>query len=461
MPALLSTSNRCTALVSTATSITSPLFTRERGPNRPTSVVFVSPSAGAWTVALVPDVAGQLADVLGQRRRSVDLEVRDDLRAERLAEDEDTLDVTVLRDVGSEARVLQAFRADAQHDLSADVSSSFGRDFSDLLVEGQLLASDLGDHLAVGPLDGRLDEVHRGRADEAADEEVDRPLVELLRRRDLLEHALAHDRDAVAHRHRLDLVVRHVDRRHAELVLQPGDLGAHLHAELRVEVRERLVHEERLRLADDRAAHRHALPLAAGERARLPLEELLEPEDARGLADAAVDLVLRRLAQPQAERDVVVDGHVRVERVALEDHRDVAVARRDVVDDALADPQTTPSLISSSPATMRSAVVFPQPDGPTSTMNSPSAISRSIPDTARVPSGYTLPTPSNVTLAIGSPFDAGQREWASRGSETSRPLLSWHARLGRLLFLALSTARAHVAPEVMPKNVVTPGAASL
>ena len=35
----------------------------------------------------------------------------------------------------------------------------------------------------------------------------------------------------------------------------------------------------------------------------------------------------------------------------------------------------TPLVMSSSPATIRSAVVLPQPDGPTSTMNSPSAIS--------------------------------------------------------------------------------------
>ena len=39
-------------------------------------------------------------------------------------------------------------------------------------------------------------------------------------------------------------------------------------------------------------------------------------------------------AQLQAEGHVVVDAHVRVERVVLEDHRDVAVLRRDVVDDA-------------------------------------------------------------------------------------------------------------------------------
>src|SRR6476659_1555607 len=63
------------------------------------------------------------------------------------------------------------------------------------------------------------------------------------------------------------------------------------------------------------------------------------PERLRGLAHASVDLLLRDLLQPQPERDVLVDRQVRVERVALEDHRDVALARRHVVDDALADPQ--------------------------------------------------------------------------------------------------------------------------
>ena len=97
----------------------------------------------------------------------------------------------------------------------------------------------------------------------------------------------SHDRDAVAHRHRLDLVVRDVDRRHAERALEPGDLGAHLHAQLGVEVRERLVHQEDLRLADDRAAQRDPLPLPARERSRLAVEQLLEAEDLRRLAGRA------------------------------------------------------------------------------------------------------------------------------------------------------------------------------
>ena len=114
--------------------------------------------------------------------------------------------------------------------------------------------------------------VHRRRADEAGDEGVDRVVVEVERAAGLLDDAVAHHDDLVGHRHRLDLVVRHVDRRRLEALVQLLDLGAHLHAQLRVEVRQRLVEQEHLRIADDRAAHRDALPLAAGELARIAVE---------------------------------------------------------------------------------------------------------------------------------------------------------------------------------------------
>ena len=75
------------------------------------------------------------------------------------------------------------------------------------------------------------------------------------------------------------------------------------------------------------------------------------PESSRGLrarygvrsssfaahAIRSLTSLLRRLAQAQAERDVVGDRQVRVERVVLEDHRDVAILRGEVVHDALAD----------------------------------------------------------------------------------------------------------------------------
>src|SRR3954453_6510720 len=181
-------------------------------------------------------------------------------------------------------------------------------------------------------------EAHARRADEARHERVDRLLVELRGRADLLEPALVHHRDAVTHRHRLDLVVGDVDRGRADLLLQLLDLAARLHAQLGVEVRERLVHQEHLRVAHERAAERHPLLLAARELARLAVQQRLELDRRRRAAHPRVDLVLRRLAPPEREREVVVDRHLRVQRVVLEDHRDVALARGDAIDHPLADP---------------------------------------------------------------------------------------------------------------------------
>ena len=114
--------------------------------------------------------------------------------------------------------------------------------------------------------------------------------------------------------------------------MQLADFGAHLHAHLRVEVRQRLVEEERLRLADDRAADGHALALAAGQGLGLALEQGLDAEDVGRLAHAGIDLRLRVAAELQAERHVLVHRHVRVQGVVLEHHGDVAVLGRDVVD---------------------------------------------------------------------------------------------------------------------------------
>src|ERR1700757_4726142 len=63
---------------------------------------------------------------------------------------------------------------------------------------------------------------------------------------------------------------------------------------------------------------------------------------------------------------------------------------------------TRPPSRGSSPASMRSAVVLPDPDGPTRTMNSPSLMSRSRALTAGGASlAYTRLADTNFTLAIG------------------------------------------------------------
>jgi hypothetical protein len=240
-----------------------------------------------------------------------------------------------------------------------------------------------------------LDEVHRRRADERGDEEVERLAVEGLRRVDLLHGAVAHHRHPGAERHRLDLVVGDVDRRDPEPVVQPRQLGAHVDAELGVQVRQRLVHQERLRLAHDRPAHGDPLALAAGERARPALEQILQPEQPGDLLDAALDLGFRRLAHLQPVAEILRDRHVRVQGVVLEDHRDVAVPRRESRHLALADPDVTLRHLSR-PAIIRSSVDLPQPDGPTRTMNSPLSIVRLTSSTARTSPSYTFPTCSSL-----------------------------------------------------------------
>ena len=119
--------------------------------------------------------------------------------------------------------------------------------------------------------------------------------------------------------------------------MQALELDPHLHAELRVEVRQRLVEQEHLGMAHDRAADRDALPLAAGELARLALEQLLDAQDLGGFADPLGDLGLGELPHLEPEGHVVVDRHVRVQRVVLEHHRDVPVLRRQIVDVPVAD----------------------------------------------------------------------------------------------------------------------------
>ena len=184
---------------------------------------------------------------------------------------------------------------------------------------------------AVGRLERAVDEVHRRGAQERGDEHVRGAPVDVLRRADLLQHAVAHHGDPVPHRHRLDLVVGHVHRRDAEPRVQLDQLQPGLDPQLRVEVRERLVHQERIRLADDRARERDALPLPAGELARVAVQQLVERQDPGGAADGGVDLGLGLLGDLEREGDVREHGHVRVERVVLEDHRDVPLHRVDEV----------------------------------------------------------------------------------------------------------------------------------
>ena len=96
-----------------------------------------------------------------------------------------------------------------------------------------------------------------------------RPVVELGRRRDLLEPAGGHDPDPVAQRQRLLLVVGDEQRRGADRDLDAADLLAQLPAHLGVERRERLVEQQHLGLDREGPGQRDPLLLAAGQLVRI------------------------------------------------------------------------------------------------------------------------------------------------------------------------------------------------
>ena len=224
---------------------------------------------------------------------------------------------------------------DAEEDVLADIGLDGGVPGGG---QGDGDRAGLEDESAVLGGERALEDVHGRGADEAGDEGVRGPVIDIQRGVDLLDDAVLHNADAVAHGHGLDLVVRDVDHGGAEAGMELVDFGAHLDAHLGVEVGERFVEEEDGGLADDGAADGDALALAAGEGLRLAFEVVADAEDIRGLQHALVDLGLRELAELEAEREVFIDRHVRIEGVVLKHHGDVAILRRDVVHDAFADP---------------------------------------------------------------------------------------------------------------------------
>jgi hypothetical protein len=113
-------------------------------------------------------------------------------------------------------------------------------------------------------------------------------------------------------------VVRDQDRRDADLALDHADLGPHFLAQAGIEVAERLIEQQQRRMNDEGARQRHALLLSARDLRWVAGLEAAEPDEVERLVDAAAHVPLRRLAHAQPERDVLEDGQMRKERVALE-----------------------------------------------------------------------------------------------------------------------------------------------
>ena len=99
--------------------------------------------------------------------------------------------------------------------------------------------------------------------------------------------------------------MRDIDRRRAVGALQFADLHAHVDAQLGVEIGERLVEHQQLRIDDERAGQRHALLLPARQRGGIALRERAEADAIQHGRDPPASLDRIDAALAQAEADIV------------------------------------------------------------------------------------------------------------------------------------------------------------
>ena len=86
-----------------------------------------------------------------------------------------------------------------------------------------------------------------------------------------------------------------------------------------------------------RAAECDALTLPAGQLSWLTIHELRQLQRLCRLLHSLRDIRVVMAAQLEPEAEIALDRHVRIQRVALEHHRDVAIAGLEPRDVALAD----------------------------------------------------------------------------------------------------------------------------
>ncbi len=174
------------------------------------------------------------------------------------------------------------------------------------------------------------DGAHQVRdAEEVRDEHGLRFVVDLLRRAGLLDPAPVHDREAVAHRERLLLVVGHVDEGEPDLLLKRLELDLERPPDLRVERSERLIEQHHGRSEHEHPRERDPLLLSTGQLRRFAALQSGELDLREDVGDAAADLAAVDAGTAQPERDVVEHAQVREQCVALEHGVDVAPVRGD------------------------------------------------------------------------------------------------------------------------------------
>ncbi len=157
---------------------------------------------------------------------------------------------------------------------------------------------------------------------------VRRTRVQLRRLPHARDSTRAHDRDAIRQRQGLLLIMGDVHDRCTQLTVDTTDLLLHFEAQRTVERPQRLVHQDHLGVIRERSTEGHTLLLAAGELARIAALQAVQVQQLEHLAHAPLTLSAPHASELQAIADVLCDGHVRKQRIVLEDHPHAPSRRR-------------------------------------------------------------------------------------------------------------------------------------
>ena len=184
----------------------------------------------------------------------------------------------------------------------------------------------IGSFIMMGVHAGQLQEILK--SDKPRYKLGRRALVNVLRGIILLDDALVHNGNLVRNGEALLLVMGNEQGRDAKLFLQTLDLHTHAHAQLRVQVAERLIQKKEFRLNDKRSRQCHTLSLAAGHLLRKTVCQLRQSAYREDLLHFFIDGILIYLAGAQAKRYVVIHAQVREQRVTLEYQSEISFVNR-------------------------------------------------------------------------------------------------------------------------------------
>ena len=278
------------------------------------------------------------------------------------------------------------------HDARGEVAatSSVSREAASSISSGRTTATTSCSRAVLGALGGRdrgaapncmpsrslPRQQQVGRAEEGGDEARRRARVQLVGPAHLEQAPEVHDADAVGQRERLFLVVRHEHGGDPELALHLADGAAQFLADLGVERAEGLIEQQHLGLVRERARHRDALLLAAGELRRQALVHALRAPPAAAAPCAARGASRARSCAARAARTRCCPPRscAGTARSSGTPARRRARARRRASRRARA-ARCGRDRRRSGPAMARSRVLLPLPLGPSSTKNSPSPMS--------------------------------------------------------------------------------------